>query len=149
MGSHATPAISLFFAAMHARNRLWPVPTFVVAVLACGDPSGVTLAGRYDLRGINDDQLPATLLRTSDREIEVLSGSVVLGEDSTFVDERSYRTSLSGSLSVLTADTIRGSFSVVGDKISFSPTIGEGYEMVWAGTVLTFYAEGVAYHYRR
>lgn len=107
------------------------------------------MPGTYVLRHVNYDALPVTLFADSLTRIDLTAATITLNDDSTFVDARTFMVAPNGAAPGLQADTIRGVYFRLGDKVTLTPTSGQPYVVVWEGVLLTQYAEGFTFRYRR
>lgn len=100
-----------------------------VGAVACAtdstSPNSVpqTVSGVYGLATVNGQGLPALLGQNDTAKAELLSGSIRLGADSSFVDEVSVRVTVPSGATVQ-ADTIRGAYSLIGTTLVFQPNDG-------------------------
>lgn len=106
----------------------------LLTTLACGDDDGISPGpshvGRYVLRTINGDPLPAFVTENVVARVEFRGGAVRLNADSTYTDSTHVTfTERTGVREV--TDVSRGTYFVRGDSVFFDSTRGELYHMVF------------------
>lgn len=77
-------------------RTLPPALALLVALAACGDeddPLGLdpSLAGTYELRWVDDRELPAVVLEGPEARVEVMAGRIALEEDGACEFAHTYR----------------------------------------------------------
>lgn len=117
---------------------------------ACSDQPGTSsdLPGVYSLRSVNNNPLPERIFEDDVRSVHIAEAHITLLDDSTFVDARRFRITTSEGVGEA-SDTTRGTVSLSGDKLDFTTTAGDVYQMVWQGLALTHYAEGATYRFNK
>ena len=78
------------------------------------------IAGAYTLRSIGATSIPGTYLGTSGYRLRVLTGSLTLNADGTYVDVTVYEQTSDGTTTTEHRRTT-GAYTLDGDSISFSP----------------------------
>ena len=122
----------------------------LVLGLACSDQAGTSTAlpGVYSLRSVNNNPLPERIFEDDAVSVDISAAHITLLDDSTFIDARRFRITTSDGVSEA-SDTTRGTVSLSGDKLDFTSTAGDVYQMVWQGVALTRYAEGATYRFNK
>ena len=119
----------------------------LVVAAGCGDaaaPAGP--AGTYELSRVNGSALPFLAQEFGAFRIDILSGSLVLRADHTFMGEISSRQT-NGSDAQAMTEQVAGEWSVNGATITFSE-IGKGaYSGQIEGTRLTALRTGVTFEF--
>lgn len=140
------------------RAILLPV---MLGVAACGTDAtepGAARFGRYTLRSINGQGLPAVVVENANSRLEFLSGSLRLNPDQTFTDSTELKVTplyrgepLAGGEIKRTTDVAYGLFRIAGDSVYFDSLRGEHYAMVFhvAGTSLDQELAGSVLVYRK
>ena len=102
-----------------------------VALSGCGGsddlagPGGAPdVVGSYDLRSLNGDNLPATLLRTPAVIVEVISSNLLIRADGNYVLDAVIRVTPTGGPSETISDVITGTWILSGSRISLIPDAG-------------------------
>jgi hypothetical protein len=115
----------------------------LLVIGACGDskttaPPPPSYEGTYPLVSVNGQSLPYILdMLDDDNKVEVLAGVIVLRANGTFDDETDLRWTLEGEVELEDADA-SGTYAVVGNTITFTPTTGGPYSAninAQAGTI--------------
>lgn len=120
-------------------------PVLVVALVtaACTEtlaPTPVPVAGTYGLSHANRSELPVVLLIVPPESFWLVRGSLVLRDDSTFVD--SIMTTIANELTGATSgDTsvTRGGYSLDGNLVVLKPDSRSAYTLTRDGSTLTRY----------
>lgn len=109
-------------------------------VAACGDSAGPDAGrnGRYVLRTINGQRLPAVVQETASGRLEFFSGALRLNTDMTFTDSTDLKVTpmfmgapLVGGEVVRRTDVAWGLYHISGDTVYFDSLRGEHYFMVF------------------
>jgi hypothetical protein len=90
--------------------------------------------GRYRLRTINGDQLPAFVSDNKVGRIDFTSGTLRLNPDSTYTDSTGVRFTYSDGVRN-TTDVSSGRYTIRNDTVIFSSVRGERYQMVFLSEV--------------
>ena len=108
---------------------------FLVPLLLAGchgdtaAPGPVSVPGRYTLKTLNGDPVPAVFTETAALRLEFMKGVVTLNDDGTFTDSTELRRT-EKQVVRRTIDVAQGSWRQVGDSIKLSSTRGERYSMM-------------------
>lgn len=137
----------------------------VLAVLlgaaACNSDAtgpGAGRYGRYTLRSINGNALPAVVVENDNARLEFLSGALRLNPDQTFTDSTDLKVTplyrgepIAGAEIRRTTDVAYGLFRIAGDTVYFDSLRGEHYSMLFqvAGTSLNQELAGAVLLYRK
>lgn len=104
-----------------------------VALSGCGGsddlagPGGggaLDVVGSYDLRSVNGDNLPATILQTPDGIIEVVSSNLLIRADGNYVVDFVIRVTPTGGPSETISDVGTGTWVLSGSRISLISDTG-------------------------
>src|SRR5262245_27263226 len=106
---------------------------FILGVLAAcygetSAPESFTLHGRYTLRTVDDEALPAVMADQPNLRIEFMRGVVTLNQDLSFTDSTEVRRT-EGSFVRRVIDVAAGTYTQAGDVVNLSSTRGEHYSM--------------------
>ena len=107
-----------------------------------------TVHGRYVLRTLDDQPVPATYADQPNFKLEFMRGVVVLREDLSFTDSTEIRRT-ENQIARRTVDVAEGSYTRAGNTINLSSTRGERYSMTFGGRTLTQSLGGVTLTYRK
>jgi hypothetical protein len=111
-------------------------------------PVETTVYGRYVLRTLDGDVVPAVFTDATNFKIEIMKGVVTLNTDHTFTDSTDVRRT-EGTLVRRVIDVAAGTFAQNGGVVTFSSTRGERYTMTFADRTLTQNLGGSILVYRR
>jgi hypothetical protein len=92
------------------------------------EPESFTLHGRYTLRTVDDQPLPAVMADQPNLRIEFLRGVVTLNPDLSFTDSTEVRRTES-TLVRRVIDVAFGTYAQSGDVVNLNSTRGEHYSM--------------------
>jgi hypothetical protein len=116
----------------------------LIAGAACSSDAtepGASRYGRYTLRSINGNGLPAVVIESANSRLEFLSGALRLNPDQTFTDSTDLKVTplfrgepLAGAEIRFTTDVAYGLFRIAGDSVYFDSLRGEHYAMVFHAT---------------
>ena len=107
--------------------------------------------GRYTLRTINGDGVPALVFESTSTRLEFISGALRLNRDNSYTDSTDVKvTPLKGGDLRRVIDVSAGTYRFAGDTVFFDSTRGEHYHMVFqlAGS-LTQQLAGAVLVYRK
>jgi hypothetical protein len=91
-------------------------------------PESFTLHGRYTLRTVDDEPLPAVMSEQPNLRIEFMRGVVTLNQDLSFTDSTEVRRTES-TLVRRVIDVAAGTYTRAGDVVNLNSTRGERYSM--------------------
>lgn len=112
------------------RTKLAPLYVSLLTLSLAGCVDGMTspsideaILGTYELKSINENELPFLLIDDEYRKVEVVTGSIVLNDDGTFSDAIDYQITPVDAPAGPWSDVITGTFvqnpgalSMVSDK---------------------------------
>jgi hypothetical protein len=111
-------------------------------------PVETTVYGRYVLRTLDGDAVPAVFTDATNFKLEIMKGVVTLNQDHTFTDSTDVRRT-EGTLVRRVVDVAAGTFEHNGAVITLSSTRGERYTMTFSDRTLTQNLGGSILVYRR
>src|SRR5512143_4101235 len=127
---------------LHCRPVLGILLT--VAMLACGDStSPETIDGTYALRTINGQTLPVVLQQDATSKNEVTAGAITVGPGTAWTISLTVRSTLGADVSLFT-NTLAGTWTRSGEKVTLTATGGESETAVLSGRTLTLAGEAAA-----
>jgi hypothetical protein len=111
-------------------------------------PAPTTVHGRYTLRTLNSEPVPAVFTEQSNLKLEFIRGVITLQPDLTFTDSTEIRRTENALVRRL-IDVAEGTYTRDGAVVSLSSSRGEHYEVTFGGHTLTQNLAGVVLLYRR
>ena len=133
----------------HGVRALLPLLLFTAA--CHGESTGpldVGVHGRYTLRTMNGDPLPATYTEIPNYKLEFMGGIVTLKEDGTFTDSTDIRRTDGGTVRRI-MDVATGEWTQVLDTVKLHSSRGERYQMTAGDRKLEQKLGGFILVYRR
>ena len=110
---------------MRFTSRLTPVLFGILALAACGkDASGpdgatATVTGNYTLKTINGSPLPFTLIAFPGYSARLISSTLTVNSDNTFVGSSTYQETENGVTSTI-SESCNGTITRNGNALSFT-----------------------------
>jgi hypothetical protein len=130
--------------------------TALLIPAACGgddDPiapvTEATVVGTWNLRGVNGDPLPFPLAQTVEILLQIRSGQVIIGADKRYTDIQELRISRVGQADTVFADTIGGSWTLVGNEMTVTVDGGGSIPILFVNNQLLKLESGFTYNYRK
>jgi hypothetical protein len=122
-------------------------------VAACGGSDAPTgggsgTAGTYTLSAVNGQALPATILSNQGGTFAIVSGTMTIGGDATFVERATIRTTSGAQVTTNQVQT-NGTYSASGTVLSLRYTDGSTATATLSAGVLTRVKGDASYAYRR
>jgi hypothetical protein len=113
-----------------------------------------TVAGNYVLATVNAGGLPAIVFQNSAGRVVILTATMLLRDDKSYVETRNYSAILITGENAPTTEVENGNYSVVGTQITFSIPASGGnaafsYTGAVAGGALTYTYGGISYRYQK
>jgi hypothetical protein len=104
--------------------------------------------GTYQLDRVNGGSLPFLAESTSSGKLEIIGGSMAIGADGTFAAQVTSRET-AGTAATTVTQQVNGTFTIAGDRLTFTEVTGERYTGVFSGGRLTAQRADVTFEFVR
>lgn len=132
--------LEVYFGQVPKMKSLGRLTFLLFPLLGCysdsAAPVPVTVPGRYVLRTLDDQPLPAVYADQPNFRLEFIRGVVTLQKDLSFTDSTEIRRT-ENQLARRVVDVAEGTYTRDGVNVNLSSTRGERYTMTFGGRTLT------------